>query len=361
MMIGTKILKTLLVGALITGTVLTGCAKNPEPKGERKIDGLSGSLNIYTWDGMFSPEILSGFEKASGVKINFTNFDSDEEMLAKLEETKGGAYDVVIADDYILEQTIKEGLADKLDKSLLPNIKNVNPVFQGQYYDVNDEYTVPYGAGIPLIVYDKEAVGFELTSYDDLWKSELKDSLALVGNYRLINGIALKSMGESLNTDDAKKIEEAGEKLLKLAPNVRVISDSNTHESLLSGEVSAAFLYTSQVNLALSENKDLSVCYPKEGPGFGIIPAFIPKDAPNKAAAHAFLNYIMEPEVGAKCFEHIQYFCTFKASEEFISPEMKERLILPEGMSNLEIMKNISAEGEDAHTKAWTKFKAACD
>lgn len=358
-----KVFAGVLAALLVFTTGFTSCGKRVEKKqaGEDKIEGLRGSLNLYTWDGMFSPEMVADFEKASGVKINFTHFDTDEEMLAKLEETDGGSYDLILADDYILEQTIKEGLADKLDKSLLPNIKNVNPVFQNQYYDKENEYTLPFGAGIPLIVYDKEALGFELTSYEDLWKPELKDNLALVGNYRLINGIALKSMGESLNTDDVTKIEQAGEKLLDLAPNVRLISDSNTHEGLLSGEVSAAFLYTSQVNTAFAERDDLAVCYPKEGLGFGIISAFIPKDAPNKAAAHAFLNYIMQPEVGAKYFENLQYFCTFKASEDFISEEMKERLILPEGMdiSNSEIMMNIPTEAEDAHTKAWTKFKAA--
>lgn len=356
--------KKRLAGALVAGLIvamgLAGCNKL-EKKQEEKIEGLSGSLNIYTWAGMFSPEMLSDFEKKTGVKVNFTHFDTDEEMLAKLEETEGGDYDLVIADDYILEQVIQEGLADKLDKSKLSRIGNVNEMFQGQYYDPADEYTVPYGAGIPLIVYDKEALGFELTSYADLWKPELKDNLALVGSYRLINGIALKSMGESLNTDDVSKIRQAGEQLLKLAPNVRVITDSNTHESLLSKEVSAAFLYTSQVNLALAEEGGLSVCYPKEGLGFGIMPAFIPKNAPNKDAAHAFLNFILEPENGAKYFENIQYFCTFKASEEFLSPDMKERLTLPSGMEGSEIMKNISAEAETAHTEVWTRFKAACD
>lgn len=356
-----KVFAGVMAALLVFTTGFISCGKKADKKqtANDKIEGLSGSLNLYTWDGMFSPEMLEDFEKASGVKINFTHFDSDEEMLAKLEETKGGSYDVILADDYILEQTIKEGLADKLDKSLLPNIVNVNPIVQNQYYDKENEYTLPFGAGIPLIVYDKEALGLELTSYEDLWKPELKNNLALVGNYRLINGIALKSMGESLNTTDVGKIEKAGEKLFNLAPNVRLISDSNTHEALVSGEVSAAFLYTSQVNSALAERNDLSVCYPKEGLGFGIISAFIPKDAPNKAAAHAFLNYIMQPETGAKYFENLQYFCTFKASEDFINEEMKERLILPEEMKHSEIMMNISTEAEDAHTKVWTKFKAA--
>lgn len=326
-----------------------------------KSSSMSGTLNIYTWDGMFPNEVLRGFEKETGIKINFTNFDSDEEMLAKLQESKGGDYDLIVADDYILEQVITQNLAAALDTSQIPNIQNVNEAFSGQYYDKDDVYTIPYGAGIPLIVYNREATGFDITKYSDLWDARLKDSVAVIGNYRVINGITLKSMGESLNTSDVNKIENAGKKLLQLAPNIRIISDSNTQDALLSGEVSAAFLYTSQVNTALNEEESLTVCYPEEGLGFGITPAFIPKNAPNKKAAHAFLNYILTPEIGAKCFEHTQYFCTFKGSEDLISDNLKARLILPTNINNMEIISNIPENAEDMHTLIWTKFKAACE
>lgn len=83
-------------------------------------------------------------------------------MLEKLSMAKGGDYDIVIADDYILETAIQEGLAEKLDKDSLENIKNINPLYQGQFYDPDDEYTVPYGAGIPLIVYDTEQVDIDI-------------------------------------------------------------------------------------------------------------------------------------------------------------------------------------------------------
>ncbi len=352
--------KLSLVSAIIVFILLfaTACSKKTD---NNNSSSLSGTLNIYTWDGMFPADVLSDFEKETGVKVNFTNFDSDEEMLAKLQEANGGSYDLIVADDYILEQVIEQNLAFALDKTKIPNIKNVNKDFTKQYYDSNDTYTIPYGAGVPLIVYDKEAVGFDIKSYNDLWDTRLKDSLAIIGNYRVINGITLKSMGESLNTDDVKKIEEAGKKLLKLAPNIRIISDSNTQDALLSGEVSAAFLYTSQVNTALSANPDLSLCYPKEGVGFGITPAFIPKNAPNKEAAHAFLNYILDEKIGAQCFEHTQYFCTFKESEKFISDDFKERLILPSDISDMEIISNLPSASEDMHTLIWTKFKAECE
>ncbi|MFT3984672.1 MAG: spermidine/putrescine ABC transporter substrate-binding protein [Lachnospiraceae bacterium] len=347
---------TVVLSTVLISVMLIGCGSKPAQEG-----GLSGELNLYTWDGMFPQEILDNFEAESGVKINYTNFDYDEDMLAKLEETKGGDYDLVIADDYIIELVIQEGLAQKLDKSQVPNFANINPVYQGYFYDPSDEYTVPVGAGIPLIVYDKEATGFEITSYEDLWNEKLENNLAIIGNYRVIDGITLKTMGESFNTEELDTINKAGEKLIELAPNIRLISDSNTQDYVVSGEVSAALLYTSQVTQALMARPELSVAYPKEGLGFGIMAGFIPSEAPNAAAAHAFLDYLLQPENGAKCAEYLGYYCTNKAAEEFISEEMKLMITLPDDVGRGEIIQNVSQEAEDLHGEIWKKFQEACN
>ena len=344
---------------------LTGCGGGNGNGGagqSGEASGLEGTeLNLYTWDGMFPQEVLNGFEEQTGIKINYSNFDYDEDMLAKLEETKGGDYDFVIADDYILELISNEGLAQKLDTSRISNWDNINPVFQGQFYDPQDEFTVPYGAGIPLIVYDPKLVDIDIKGYSDLWDASLEDNVALIANYRVINGITLKTMGESFNTNDLDTIQAAGDKLLELASNVRVINDSNTQDYLVSGEVAAAFIYTSQVFEALKARDDLEVVYPKEGLGFGIMAGFIPSDAPNADAAYAFVNYLLEPEVSAQCFEYIGYYCTNKAAEEYISDEMKEFIILPEDAAEGEIIQNISQEAEDLHSEIWNQFKNACD
>ncbi len=282
-------------------------------------------------------------------------------MLAKLEETKGGDYDLVIADDYIIDLVVKEGLAQKLDKSKISDFGNINPLYQGQFYDTKDEYTVPYGAGIPLIVYDPALVNFEITGYSDLWNPALEDSVAIIGNYRVINGITLKTMGESFNTNDLPTIQKAGDKLKELAPNIRIISDSNAQDYIISGEVSAAFLYTSQVNQALAARPDLKVVYPKEGLGFGIMAGFIPSQAPNADAAHAFLEYILRPEISAKCFEFIGYYCTTKAAEDYISEDLKSSIVVPASVKDGEIIQNVSQEAEDLHNKVWNEFVDACD
>ena len=293
----------------------------------------------------------------TGIKVVYSNFDTDETMLEKLSQAKGGDYDVIVADDYIIEQAVSEGLVSELDKDTITNFGNINPLYQGQFYDEKDEYTVPYGAGIPLIVYDPEEVDLDIKGYSDLWDPSLEDSIALIGNYRVINGITLLTMGKSMNEEDVDAIAEAGEKLVELAPNVRMIQDDNTQNALLNGEASVAFLYTSQVTAALAENPDLKVVYPEEGLGFGIMGMFVPSEAPNAKAANEFINYILQPEVTAKCINSVGYYNTNKAADDLVD----ESLVVPDSVTKGEIVQNVSQEAEQEYNKIWTEFKAACD
>jgi spermidine/putrescine-binding protein len=317
-------------------------------------------LTLFTWEGMFPQEVLDGFEKETGIKINYVNFDFDETMLTRLETAGGAGYDLVIADDYIIETVIAQGLAQKLDKSRLPNYGNINPIYQRQFYDPADEYTVPYGAGVQTIVYDPSRVSVPITGYADLWDGSLRDRVGIIENYRVMNGMALKAMGRSYNTNDPAAIRAAGERLLSLAPNIRLIRDDDLQNDLLSGEISAAIMYTSQVTMAKMENPNLKVVFPSEGIGFGIMAGFIPSKAPNPDAAYAFLDYIMDARRGASCFEYLGYYSTYSASDPYISAEYKEFLTLPDGFNaDMEMIQNISPEADEEHTLIWTAFKAA--
>ena len=182
----------------------------------------------------------------------------------------------------------------------------------------------------------------DIKGYKDLWDPSLEDSIALTANYRVINGITQLSMGESMNEEDVDVIKKTGEKLLELAPNVRLIQDDNTQNALLNGEASVAFLYTSQVTAALAENPDLKVVYPEEGLRFGIIGMFIPSEA---------------PEVAAKCTDYIGYYSTNKAADELVNPD----LVVPDDVTKGEIVQNVSQDADAQYQKNWTEFKAACD
>jgi spermidine/putrescine-binding protein len=317
-------------------------------------------LTLFTWDAMFPQDILDGFEAETGIRINYVNFDFDETMLTKLETTGGADYDLIIADDYIIDMAIQKGLVQKLDRSRIPKYGNINPIYQGQFYDPKDEYTVPYGAGVQTIVYDPARVGITIKGYQDLWDPSLAGSVGTIGNYRVINGLALKVLGQSYNTEDPSVIREAGDRLLGLAPNIRLIRDNSLEEELLSGEIAAAVMYTSQVTTAKMENPALEVVFPSEGIGFGIMAGFIPSKAPNPDAAYVFLNYILDPGRGAKCFEFLGFYSTYSASDPYINPEYKAFLTLPEGFNvKMEMIQNIGPEANDLHERIWTAFKGA--
>jgi spermidine/putrescine-binding protein len=305
-------------------------------------DKSAKQFTLFTWEGMFPQAILDGFEKETGYRINYANFDNDETMLSKLEGAKGGDYDLVIADDYIIETVVAEGLARKLDKGRMSNYRNINPAYSKPFYDPNDEYTVPYGAGVQTIVYDPSKVKLDIKGYTDLWNPSLRGKVGTIANYRVINGMALKVLGKSYNTNNLGDIRAAGERLLALAPNIRLIKDDGLQDDILTGEIDAAVMYTSQVTQAKMANPGLKAVFPVEGIGYGIMGSFVPVNAPNADAAYAFLDYIMDPRRGAECFEYLGYYCTFSASDSFLSAEMKDFLTLPEGFNvNMEMIGNI--------------------
>lgn len=366
-----KVLASILALAMlvVTLTACSGGASSESSSGagtdsatDSAAENGSDELVLYTWESMFPQEVLDAFEQETGIRVNYVNFDTDETMLARLEAAEGGDYDIVVADDYIIETAIAEGLVTELDKTQLPSFGNINPIYQGQFFDPEDKYTVPYGAGVQTIVYDPSVVDVDIQGYADLWDASLEDNLGVIGSFRVINGMALKVLGESYNTEDVATIEAAGDKLLELAPNIRLIKDSNTQDDLLSGEVGAAVLYTSQVTQAKMANPDLEVVFPEEGIGFGVMAQFIPANAPNADAAYAFMDYILRPEVSAQCFEYIGYYCTNLDAEEYISEEYRDFLTLPEDIdaSSMEMIENVSAEALEAHNRVWTEFQAAC-
>jgi spermidine/putrescine-binding protein len=292
------------------------------------------------------------------------NFDADETMLAKLRTAKGGDYDLVIADDYIIEVASADGLVQKLDKSKLPNYGNINSIYLKPFYDSGDAYTVPYGAGVQTIVYDPAQIGNRrITSFKDLWDPAFKGKIGITFNPRVINGIALKVMGKSYNESNAAVIAEAGNLMLDLAPNIRLIKDDFLDEDLLSGEIAVGVMYTDMVTRAMMAKPTLKMVFPLEGIGYGLMAAFIPSKAPNAEAAHAFLNYILDAQRGAQCFEHLAYYCTYGASDPFISPEYRDFLIRPAAFDTIEMetIRTISEAAEEEHGRVWTAFKNATE
>lgn len=343
-----KQLSLLLAAALATS--LFGCSnKTTEEK----------TLNVLTWDGYIPEDIAAEFSEETGIKLNYANFNDNEEMLSKLEATEGGQYDLVIGSDYIIDIARKKGLLSELDKTKIPNYDNLDPAFLGQYYDPDNLYTVPYAAGTPLIIYDPAKVTVDIKSFDDLWNPALENQIVMMDDARNVIGITLKSMGKSMNETDPSVLEQAKEKLLKLKPNIHHLDYNNPNDAMVNGEAAVGYMFTPQVILALQERPDLKVVYPSEGMGFGIDSWFVPLNAPHKDNAYAFLNDILDAKTGARVSEQTLYLCPNKASEPYLSEEFKsnQALHIPaEFLGNTEFIEDVG-DATEIYDKIWTEFK----
>ena len=346
-----KLLKkavALLAAASMLALTFAGCSGG----------GTSGEgdqvLNIFTWADYFPDDILEEFTEQTGIKVNYSTFESNEEMLMKLESTEGGDYDIVLASDYIIDIARKENLIDKLDTSKIPNFGNINPAFQSKFYDETNEYTVPYSAGIPLIIYNPDMVDIEINGFEDLWNPALADSIVLMDDARNVIGLTLKSMGESMNTTDEAILEQAKEKLFALKPNIRALDYSTPYNKILDGEVSVGYMFTSQVITALNENPNLQVVYPEEGLGFGIDSCFVPVNAPHKDNAHTFLNFILDGERSARISEQTMYINCNSAATPYIT---NQALVIPdEAIESAEFIQDVG-DATQLYTDIWTEFK----
>ncbi|MHC1786303.1 MAG: spermidine/putrescine ABC transporter substrate-binding protein [Christensenellales bacterium] len=317
-------------------------------------------LNLFTWATYIDDATVAKFTELTGIKVNYTNFESNEEMLIKM-ASAGTGYDVIIASDYAVNTLRKDDKLLKLDKSLLPNYANLDPAFLGQYYDETDEYTVPYTAGTPLIVYNPALVdpAIEITGYESLWDERLKDSIVVIDDARNIIGITLKTLGYSFNTTDPQELAQAREKLFRLRPNIRVFNYNTPHQDLINGEVSVGYMFTPFVLLAMDGNPDLKVVYPEEGMGFGIDSLVVVKDAPHPGNAHALLNFLLNSEVAANTAA-MQYYLSPVASAYPLIPEYLRNnpaINIPkEILGETEFIKDVGEHEKDFQA-IWAEFK----
>jgi len=340
---------SILLAVMLLAPTLT-LAENAEEK----------VLNIYTWETYIDDATLAKFAEQTGIKINYAPMGSNDEAIAKLQMNGGSEYDIVLVSDYVVDILRKAELLHELNKDNVQNYANLNPAYVNQFYDPDNAYAVPYMAGSPLIVYDKEKIGFEITGYEDLWDERLKDNVVLIDDARVIVGITLKTLGESFNVTEPAVLEKAKEKLMGLHKNIHAFDYDTPYNILLSGEANVAFMFTPQVQTAMDGNPDLSVCYPKEGLGFGIDCMLIPVNAPHPKNAEMFLNFMMQPEIAANCAMVQAYMNPNLAAEQFLPEGYLNNPVLfipQEKLGTPEIIHDVG-EAEAIYQEIWTEFKA---
>lgn len=270
------------------------------------------TLNIYNWGeyisdgGEGSLDVNKKFEDLTGIKVNYTNFDSNEDMYAKL-KSGGANYDLVFPSDYMIERLIDEGLLEKLDYSQIPNFKYIDPKYKSLYYDPKDEYTVAYNVGYVALIYNKKLVGGTPDSWSVLWDKKYEGQVLMFNNPRDSFAIAQSLLGQDYNDTDPSKWAAAYDKLLEQKPVVRAYVMDEVYNIMESGAAAMAPYYVGDYFTMAENNDDLAVAFPKEGANIFVDAMCIPTTAKNKGAAELYINFMEEPEVALANAEYIAY------------------------------------------------------
>ena len=334
-------------------------------------------LNVYNWSDYIDPTVLQDFTKETGIKVRYDTFDSNDTLEVKLLTGKSG-YDVVVPTAYFLERQIKAGLFQKLDKSKLKNLQNVWPEIAERLatYDPDNNFAVNYMWGTTGIGYNvkkaKEILAGNVPdSWDIVFKPEnlakFKDcGVMMLDSADDILPAALQYLGLNPNSTSQADLEKAADLLSKVRPSIRKFHSSEYLTALATGEICLVVGWSGDImqsrKRAAEAKGGVEVGYaiPKTGAQMWFDNFAIPKDAKNVDEAHAFIDYMLRPEVAAKNSNFVAYPNGNIASQKLIDPAIiKDTTIYPDDatMKSLYTVTARDAKTQRIMNRLWTKVK----
>lgn len=317
-------MKKLFAMALVlslTAGLLTGCVYSRDSLGG---DTSSNVVNVYNWGEYIDESVLKDFEAATGIKVNYQMYDSNETMYSKI--AGGGAnYDVVIPSDYMVARLIEEDLVAPLNFDNIPNFADIDPALKNPAYDPENLYSVPYMWGLMGVIYNTKAVDeADLGSWDLLWNEKYAGDILMIDNSRDAIGIALKRLGCSYNTTDESQVRQAVDLLVEQWPIVQAYVMDDIFQKLEGANAYVGTYYYGDYLTMYENNPDLGFYIPEEGTNIYVDAMCILKDAPNKENAEAFINYMCSTQAGLKNCEAIWYSSPLLSVREELDPEIAD-------------------------------------
>jgi putrescine transport system substrate-binding protein len=358
------------IGLALAGVVLCGLFAPAAAQKQRV-------LNVYNWSDYIDPSVLEEFTKETGIKVRYDTFDSNDTLEVKLLTGKSG-YDVVVPTAYFLERQIKAGLFQKLDKSKLPNLKHVWPEIAERLavYDPGNAFAVNYMWGTTGIGYNVKAAkdilgGAVPDSWDIVFKPEnlakFKDcGVMMLDSADDIMPAALHYLGLNPNSTAQADLDKAAELLGKVRPNVRKFHSSEYLTALATGEICLVVGWSGDIKQAqnrAAEGKagiEIGYAIPNSGAQMWFDNFAIPKDARNVEEAHAFIDYMLRPDVAARNTNFVAYPNGNLASQTSIDPAiLNDKAIYPDP-ATMKSLYTVTARDQKAQriiNRLWTRVK----
>ncbi len=356
-----KFLTLIALSLVLTFSVFGITVENPDYYAQFKDKNIT--LNVYNWGEYISDgsegslDIVKEFESISGIDVNYTTYETNEDLYAKL-SSSNSKYDIIIPSDYMIARMIKEDMLEQINFDNIPNYKLLDPIYCKTDFDPEGKYSVPYTWGTVGVIYNTKYIDeADIGSWDLLWNKKYDGKILMFSNSRDAFGIALKKLGYSLNSTNKEEITAAANELKAQKSVLQAYVMDRVFDKMEAESAYAATYYAGDCLTMMQANENLAFYYPKEGYNLFIDSVCIPKGTQNKEAAEAFINFLCETEVAVANCEYICYFTPQTEAAKLV--EVDERIYAsPESLVNAESFIALPDETNQLMDSLWIEVKS---
>ena len=315
-------------------------------------------LRVYNWGDYIAPGVIDRFEEETGIRVIYEMFETNEDMYTKIKNSNS-SYDVIIPSDYMIERMIDEDMLAEIDFANITNYGEIDEAYKNLSFDPENKYSVPYTWGTVGILYNKTMVDGPIDSWEALWDPKYEQNIIMMNSQRDAIGMALKSLGYSLNELDPKALEAAKNKLLEQTPLVLTWVVDEVKDKMIGGEAALALVYAGDAVYCKGFNEDLEYVIPKEGSNIFFDSMCIPKNCRNKLAAEKFINFMCSPEIAAENAEYIGYSSPSSSARALMGEAGQDPTAYPDTTKyNLEIFSSLGDKTK-IYDELWTEIKTS--
>lgn len=343
----------LVLATALICSIFTGCGKDNSSKGE---------VYVYNWGEYIDPEVITMFEAETGIKVIYDEYETNEIMYPKV-ESGASAYDCICPSDYMISKMIDNDMLQEINFDNIPNYKYIDSSYieQSKEFDPTNKYSIPYTWGTVGILYNPDKVDDVVDSWEILWNEKYSGDILMQDSVRDAFMVSQKLLGYSMNTTDEAELAAARDLLIKQKPLVQAYVVDQARDKMIGEEAAMAVMYSGEYLYCKDENDKLEFAIPKEGTNVWIDSWVIPKNAPNKENAEAFIDFLCRPDVAKMNFDYITYATPNTGALELIDEDIRNDKALFTDITtinNAETYIYIGEDGDELYNEMWKEVKS---
>jgi len=320
------------------------------------------TLIYRDWEGAMPQAVLDAFAAEYGIQVKYLYYDAQEDAIADMQA--GEVYDVVVLENQLIPGVVSAGMLAEINYQNVPNFKNISANFRDLIYDPGNRHSVPYSWGTTGLAVAVDKVSSPVTGWANIWDAENEGKFVGWSLERYMVGMALKSLGYSLNSENPQELEQALGRLLELKPRLILVDWEPAVASSYIINDEAIYGMGQADDVAAGEAAQMSIDYilPEEGAILWGDNWTVPANSAHKEEAELLINFFLRPEIAAQIIDETYYWLPNDAALPLVDPALRNNTaIFPsaQAIQTAEIMLPLSPEGEALHDDIWNRFLAA--